>query len=188
MQARSFTTKSEKISRILYNRVGIHQVFSHKDLNNDQLKNITYKNYIALYDTGATNTSITKKVAEDSGLIAVSKTLVRHADGESICDRYLVNIRLPSNVVICQLLVTEAKLLGTKAEILIGMDIISMGDFAVTNKSGKTVFTFRIPSFECIDFVKNPYRGDQPIQSNKIGRNDPCPCGSGKKYKKCCGK
>jgi len=27
-----------------------------------------------------------------------------------------------------------------------------------------------------------------PIQSVKIGRNDPCPCGSGKKYKKCCGK
>jgi preprotein translocase subunit SecA len=25
-------------------------------------------------------------------------------------------------------------------------------------------------------------------QSEKIGRNDPCPCGSGKKYKKCCGK
>ncbi|HHW23437.1 MAG TPA: hypothetical protein GXX26_11250 [Clostridiaceae bacterium] len=22
----------------------------------------------------------------------------------------------------------------------------------------------------------------------KIGRNEPCPCGSGKKYKKCCGK
>jgi uncharacterized protein YecA (UPF0149 family) len=22
--------------------------------------------------------------------------------------------------------------------------------------------------------------------SPKIGRNDPCPCGSGKKYKKCC--
>ena len=24
-------------------------------------------------------------------------------------------------------------------------------------------------------------------QSVKVGRNDPCPCGSGKKYKKCCG-
>jgi preprotein translocase subunit SecA len=23
--------------------------------------------------------------------------------------------------------------------------------------------------------------------SDKVGRNDPCPCGSGKKYKKCCG-
>ncbi|MBR6014599.1 MAG: SEC-C domain-containing protein, partial [Firmicutes bacterium] len=28
-----------------------------------------------------------------------------------------------------------------------------------------------------------PYRREEP----KIGRNDPCPCGSGKKYKKCCG-
>ena len=29
-----------------------------------------------------------------------------------------------------------------------------------------------------------PYRREVP----KVGRNDPCPCGSGKKYKKCCGK
>ncbi len=27
----------------------------------------------------------------------------------------------------------------------------------------------------------------QPVRSEKIGRNDPCPCGSGRKYKKCCG-
>ena len=27
----------------------------------------------------------------------------------------------------------------------------------------------------------------QLVSSDKIGRNDPCPCGSGKKYKKCCG-
>jgi preprotein translocase subunit SecA len=27
-----------------------------------------------------------------------------------------------------------------------------------------------------------------PVKVEKIGRNDPCPCGSGKKYKKCCGK
>lgn len=27
----------------------------------------------------------------------------------------------------------------------------------------------------------------QPVRSQKVGRNDPCPCGSGKKYKKCCG-
>jgi preprotein translocase subunit SecA len=29
--------------------------------------------------------------------------------------------------------------------------------------------------------------GAQPV-SRKVGRNDPCPCGSGKKYKKCCGR
>jgi SEC-C motif domain protein len=28
----------------------------------------------------------------------------------------------------------------------------------------------------------------QPLSSSKIGRNDPCTCGSGQKYKKCCGK
>ena len=27
----------------------------------------------------------------------------------------------------------------------------------------------------------------KPVITDKIGRNDPCPCGSGKKYKKCCG-
>ena len=27
----------------------------------------------------------------------------------------------------------------------------------------------------------------QVVRGEKIGRNDPCPCGSGKKYKKCCG-
>lgn len=26
------------------------------------------------------------------------------------------------------------------------------------------------------------------VKENKVGRNDPCPCGSGKKHKKCCGK
>jgi preprotein translocase subunit SecA len=30
--------------------------------------------------------------------------------------------------------------------------------------------------------------GNQPVtKGKKIGRNDPCPCGSGRKYKKCCG-
>ena len=28
----------------------------------------------------------------------------------------------------------------------------------------------------------------QPRKVKKIGRNDPCPCGSGKKYKQCCGR
>ena len=35
--------------------------------------------------------------------------------------------------------------------------------------------------------VKGSPKG-QPVRVVKIGRNDPCPCGSGKKYKKCCGR
>ena len=28
---------------------------------------------------------------------------------------------------------------------------------------------------------------ERPLRSTKVGRNAPCPCGSGKKYKRCCG-
>lgn len=31
------------------------------------------------------------------------------------------------------------------------------------------------------------FREDEPLRSTKIGRNEPCPCGSGRKYKRCCG-
>jgi Predicted metal-binding protein related to the C-terminal domain of SecA len=36
--------------------------------------------------------------------------------------------------------------------------------------------------------IKTAYnRTKTVVKGEKIGRNDPCPCGSGKKYKKCCG-
>ncbi len=35
--------------------------------------------------------------------------------------------------------------------------------------------------------IRKQYNEDHRAVSNKVGRNDPCPCGSGKKYKKCCG-
>ena len=45
------------------------------------------------------------------------------------------------------------------------------------------------------EVVKNKLTNDNDdtakksqAKSNKVGRNDPCPCGSGKKYKQCCGK
>ena len=36
--------------------------------------------------------------------------------------------------------------------------------------------------------ITREYREANIAHSNKIGRNDPCPCGSGKKYKNCCGR
>ncbi len=35
---------------------------------------------------------------------------------------------------------------------------------------------------------KNPQQTTVVREGKKVGRNDPCPCESGKKYKKCCGK
>lgn len=36
-------------------------------------------------------------------------------------------------------------------------------------------------------FALEQKRSKTIVKGEKIGRNDPCPCGSGKKYKKCCG-
>lgn len=38
------------------------------------------------------------------------------------------------------------------------------------------------------DEITKEFRKSKMAVSHKVGRNDPCPCGSGKKYKKCCGK
>lgn len=36
--------------------------------------------------------------------------------------------------------------------------------------------------------IAREYRESKIVRVEKVGRNEPCPCGSGKKYKKCCGK
>lgn len=49
------------------------------------------------------------------------------------------------------------------------------------------------PAVRTLDTLNADWRsdGDVPLQTpvrvDRIGRNDPCPCGSGRKYKKCCG-
>jgi preprotein translocase subunit SecA len=48
-----------------------------------------------------------------------------------------------------------------------------------------------LPKKKNISYGKEPPKAGKPApikQAVKVGRNDPCPCGSGKKYKKCCGK
>ncbi len=38
------------------------------------------------------------------------------------------------------------------------------------------------------ELYKEQKRSTTIVKGKKIGRNDPCPCGSGKKYKQCCGR
>ncbi len=40
---------------------------------------------------------------------------------------------------------------------------------------------------DVFDVISTP-KPEQPAVTEKVGRNDPCPCGSGKKFKNCCGK
>ena len=56
-------------------------------------------------------------------------------------------------------------------------------DWLFTIKAWKDILTE-----EQINAITREYREANMAHSDKIGRNDPCPCGSGKKYKNCCGK
>lgn len=47
-------------------------------------------------------------------------------------------------------------------------------------------YLYRIKEFALIDKGHRPIELDMPSKKAKIGRNDLCPCGSGKKFKKCC--
>ncbi len=59
----------------------------------------------------------------------------------------------------------------------------------------KADWLYELPQWEAIfteerrkELYKEQKESGTVRKEKKIGRNDPCPCGSGKKYKKCCGK
>ena len=52
---------------------------------------------------------------------------------------------------------------------LIGMDILSCGDFALTHKDGKSKATFRVPSCESYDFVPSANNFNK-FEAEKIAR------------------
>lgn len=177
---RAFTTHYKGLSNKLMNNVFI----SLPGLPTPDLPQPCKTEFIALWDTGATMSSISNKVIQECKLKPFTIAEVSGINNIDTTEVYRVNIYLPNKVVIWNIPVTHGKALGKDFDILIGMDVISKGDFAISNLNGITAFTFRYPSIETIDFVHKI-----PITNpNKPGRNSLCPCGSGKKYKKCCGK
>jgi hypothetical protein len=139
----------------------------------------------ALWDTGATHSAISQRVVDQCGLAPIGMTTAHTAGGSVDTEVYLVNLGLPNRVGVAGVRVSRATIHGLP-DVLIGMDVILLGDFAITNTAKKTVFSFRYPSIERIDFTDKNRPPQLPIYP-KVPRNDDCPCGSGKKYKKCHG-
>lgn len=58
----------------------------------------------------------------------------------------------------------------------------------------KAEWLYNLPSWDNVlsqdkqNIIVKEYKNSKIIRREKIGRNDPCPCGSGKKYKNCCGR
>ncbi|MGH9507325.1 MAG: aspartyl protease family protein [Terriglobales bacterium] len=142
----------------------------------------------ALWDTGATGSCITPAVADPLRLPQTGLRLVYHGGGTGHAKTYLANIYLPNGVAIAGVELAETPN-TPQFGVIIGMNVITLGDFAVTNAGGQTWASFRCPSIEGIDYVAEANR----IHFAGVNRNDPCPCGkrdaNGKpvKFKKCHG-
>ncbi len=139
----SFTTTFDKVTPVLQTDVVVHSQGETKDK----------KKFVAIWDTGATGTCITSKVAQLLGLkpSGITKSLGVH--GEQFANTFIVDITLPNRVTVPKVKVVEVKL-TPGSDVLIGMNIIALGDFALTHNGGKTIMTFRVPSVDSIDFVK----------------------------------
>ncbi len=187
IQYKSFTTRHRGRANVLKTPVQVAEAFDPKTVAAPP----STKQYTGIWDTGATNSVITQNVIDACQLKPTGITQVSTASGVVITETYLVAMMLPNHVGFPQVRVTKGNL-TPDADLLIGMDIIGTGDFAVTHLNGITVFSFRVPSFECIDFVQaaNQAAGKKLMADggDKVGRNEPCPCGSGQKYKRCHGK
>lgn len=108
----------------------------------------------ALWDTGASGSCISQDVVEKMGLKPTGMTHVLTPSGKDTRYTYLVDVVLPNNVRIPDLHVIESEIGAQGIGFLVGMDIISAGDFAVSNFNGRTCFTFRIPSEKRTDYVQ----------------------------------
>ena len=97
----------------------------------------------ALWDTGANVSVICKAVAKNLGLEAKGITELRYANGTQKSNVYRIDLSLSKDIVFKDLFVRECND-GGNFEMIIGMDVISRGDFRILNRSGKTVFEFEV--------------------------------------------
>lgn len=107
-----------------------------------------------LWDTGATSSCISHDVVQQLKLMPTGKKTVKTPSGSKVMDTYVVDMVLPNHVRMEECEVTDSEIGSQGLGALIGMDVISAGDFAVTNYEGKTSFTFRCPAHGKIDFVQ----------------------------------
>lgn len=101
---------------------------------------------------------ITSKIAKELGLIPTGMQKSFHAQGYSLVNTYMINLTLLNGIQVVDLKVGEG-ILPAGIDMLIGMDIISLGDFALTHRNNGTIFSFQIPSTHEYDFVKQINNG-----------------------------
>ncbi len=106
----------------------------------------------ALWDTGATNTCVSDRLAKEQSLIASNVVKIATGNGIIEVSSYTIHLRFPNGLEFKGLEMPEFKYTHDDCDLILGMDIITQGDFAITNQHGRTRFSFRIPSLHSLDY------------------------------------
>jgi len=108
----------------------------------------------ALWDTGAMMSAITPEVRDKLKAITIYRKTIAAIHTTQDVDVVSITLELPNNVVKKNIEVAVCNM-ASNAEMIIGMDIISLGDFALSNGNDQTLFSFAVPPFcDKIDFSK----------------------------------
>lgn len=119
--------------------------------------------FIAIWDTGASATCISPKISQTLGLGAISMAQVHAAGNTYDSPVYKIDVILPNGLMVVDVRALEAQNIQG-ADMLIGMDIITTGDLAITNADNDTWFSFRFPpARQHIDYAEEASK----IQQNK---------------------
>ena len=157
----ALTSHCDQVSRVIMCKVDI--VCRGSLCRDGQDKKITVD---ALWDTGATITSIDRDLATSLSLIPIGRQNVCHAEGVSVQNTYTFSVNLMSSrFTIDVVKAVSGNFRNQAIKMLIGMDIISLGDFFYGQCRGtdgrmQSYFSFAIPSIDRkIDFVKEWHDG-----------------------------
>ena len=119
----------------------------------------------SLWDTGATTTGINIDLAHKLKLMPFRKISVQGAHGKKTVDIYLIDLEVPNNIMFKNIRATGLEL-GADVDVLVGMDIIMSGDFAISNSNGKTTFSYSTPPLgNEVDFEKKAQETNRSIQT-----------------------
>jgi hypothetical protein len=99
----------------------------------------------ALWDTGANRSCVSARLAERLNLFKIDTADTSGINGVFSSFVYLVDIILPNMISVRNVRVAEF-IDDNDFDVIIGMDIITCGDFAISNYGRKTVVSFRVPS------------------------------------------
>ena len=98
----------------------------------------------ALWDTGADTTIISSRIVKELNLLPYKAGGISGIGGDTGSNVYLVHVLVPTGDFVTYVEAMESDF--EDIDILIGMDVITFGDFLITNADGKTTFQFRTPS------------------------------------------